>query len=78
MLKDIRESRGLSQQDLADASGILKRQIQVFEQGYRDINGAKITTLLSLAIALKCSLADIVSDDNIKTQLSIYEGRGND
>ena len=44
MLKEIRESRGMSQQDLADKSGINKRMIQAYEQGYRDINGAKLTT----------------------------------
>ena len=75
MLKDIRESRGLSQQDLAEASGIPKRQIQAFEQGYRDINGAKLSTLLSLANTMRCSLDEIVTDDALMFQLMEYERR---
>lgn len=73
MLKDIRESRGLSQQDLADASGISKRQIQAFEQGYRDINGAKLSTLLALANTMRCPLHDIVNDDDLIMQICEYE-----
>ena len=62
MLKEIRESRGMSQQDLSDKSGINKRMIQAYEQGYRDINGAKLTTLVTLCIALECHLSEIVED----------------
>ena len=65
MLKEIRESRGMSQQDLADKSGINKRMIQAYEQGYRDINGAKLTTLVTLCIALECHLSDIVEDSQL-------------
>ena len=62
MLKEIRESRGMSQQDLATKSGINKRTIQAYEQGYRDIHGAKLSTLLSLANTMYCTLYEIVSD----------------
>ena len=54
MLKEIRESRGMSQQDLADKSGIPTRMIQAYEQGYRNINGAKLSTLLTFANVLNC------------------------
>ena len=75
MLREIRESRGMSQQDLAEASGITKRMIQAYEQGYRDINGAKLSTLLSLANALHSSPDEIVTDDALIIQLGEYERR---
>lgn len=62
MLKDIRQKRGFSQSQLAEASGINVRRLQNYEQENRDINGAKISVLLDLAIALKCDLSDILSD----------------
>ena len=73
MLKDIRESRGMSQQQLADKSGIHKRMIQAYEQGYRNINGAKITTLVTFCIALECSLSDIVDEAQLVKDLKAYE-----
>ena len=75
MLREIRESHGMSQQDLADKSGITKRMIQAYEQGYRDINGAKLSTLLSLANAMRSSLDEIVTDDALIIQLGEYERR---
>ena len=33
-LKQIRESRGLSQSELAEKSGVKKRMIQAYEQDY--------------------------------------------
>ena len=75
MLREIRESHGMSQQDLADKSGINKRMIQAYEQGYRDINGAKLSTLLSLANTMRSSLDEIVTDDALIIQLGEYERR---
>jgi len=72
MLKDIRESRGMSQHDLAEKSGINKRMIQAYEQGYRDINGAKLSTLLTFANALNCSIDQIVTDESLITMIDIY------
>ena len=50
------------QQDLAEKTGIPKRMVQAYEQGYRDINGAKLTTLVTFCISLKCHLSEIVDD----------------
>ena len=72
MLKDIRESRGMSQQDLAEKSGINKRMIQAYEQSYRDINGAKLSTLLTFANALNCPIDQIVTDESLITMIDIY------
>lgn len=70
MLKEIRESRGMSQQDLANKSGINKRLIQAYEQGYRDINGANLSTLLTLCVALECHLSEIIDDAQLVKDLS--------
>ena len=73
VLKEIRESRGMSQQDLADKSGINKRMIQAYEQGYRDINGAKLSKLVTFCIVLECHLSEIVEDAQLVKDLKAYE-----
>ena len=73
MLKEIRESRGMSQQDLADKSGINKRMIQAYEQGYRDINGAKLSKLVMFCSALECHLSDVVDEAQLVKVLKAYE-----
>ena len=59
-LKDIRESKGLSQRQLADISGVNVQMIQHYEQGVRDINKAQAGTLYKLAQALGCSMEDLI------------------
>ena len=73
MLKEIRESRGMSQQDLADKAMIHKRMIQAYEQGYRNINGAKLTTLVTFCNVLECYLSEIVDDAQLVKDLKAYE-----
>lgn len=60
MLKSIRKSKGLSQSQLADASGVSVRMVQKYEQGERDINKASVSTVLKLAEVLECSVEDVV------------------
>lgn len=73
MLKDIRQQRGLSQSQLAEKSGINVRRLQNYEQESRDINGAKISVLLDLAIALECDLDDILSDQETIQKYKIFK-----
>lgn len=61
-LKYFREDKGLTQQELADNSGVSLRSIQMFEQGNRDINKAQFITVLQLAEALECDVYDIIND----------------
>lgn len=61
-LKKLRESAGLSQKQLALASGIDVRVLQNYEQGVRNLDGAKLITLLNLCKALNCKLQELVSD----------------
>lgn len=69
MLSEARMKAGLSQSMLSEKSGVNKRMIQFYEQGAKDINGAKLATLVKLAKALNCSIGDILSDEELKNDL---------
>lgn len=71
MLKDIRLSRGLSQSQLAEKSGVNLRTLQQYEQGSRDINGASLSSLADLCIALNCNLPDILTDEELIKKLYV-------
>jgi len=59
-LKRIRETRGLSQAKLAEASGVSVRMIQHYEQGVKDINSAAALTVSKLAQALSVTVEDLL------------------
>lgn len=61
-LKEIRQKRGLSQQQLVDESGVNIRVIQCYEQGSRNINNGELRNLVRLAIALNCNISDLLTD----------------
>lgn len=61
-LKYTRESKGMSQADLAKASGVSKRMIEQYEQGMRNINNASVITVLKLAEALNTDVYDIINE----------------
>ena len=60
MLQRLRVYAGLSQKMLADKSGVALRQIQLFEQGQRDISKTQGQTLLQLSRALNCSMEELM------------------
>ena len=62
-LKEQRERAGLSQSQLAAAAGISVRVLQNYEQTIRDLDGAKLITLLKLCSALNCTLVDIITNE---------------
>lgn len=59
-LKMIREEKGLSQSQLARASGVNVRMIQHYEQGQKSINKAQIGTVKALADALEVRMEEIL------------------
>jgi DNA-binding Xre family transcriptional regulator len=59
-LRRFRSYAMLSQRQLADASGVALRQIQMFEQGQRDIKKTQGETLKRLAQALHCDMEELL------------------
>lgn len=59
-LKKIRESRQLSQSELAKLSGVSLRSIQLYEQRVNDIDKAQAQTLYKLSCALGCNIEDLL------------------
>ena len=59
-LKRIRTSYGCSQADLSKLSGVSLRSIQMYEQRNKNINKANADTLYRLALALGCSMEDLI------------------
>ena len=61
-LKQIRESRGLSQTELAVESGVHLRSIQMYEQKANDIDKAQAKTLYKLSRVLGCEIEDLLEN----------------
>lgn len=59
-LREYRMRMGLSQSELSASSGVPLRQIQLFEQGQRDINKTSAITVLMLSKALRCEMSDLI------------------
>ncbi len=60
-LKRLRAYANLSQSALSKKSGVALRQIQLFEQGKRDIKKTQASTLMKLAVALNCDMNDLLN-----------------
>lgn len=60
MLKKIRESKGLTQSQLASKSGVNLQMIQKYEQGVKNISNASVSTVLKLAEVLDCSVEELI------------------
>lgn len=69
-LQEQRAAAGLTRQKLSELSGVNVRLIERYEQGERDINGAKLKTLLKLCMALECNLENIIDDEETLDLLS--------
>jgi len=61
-LKRIRESRGLSQNELAKLSGVHLRSIQMYEQKINDIDKAQAGTVYKLSRVLGCTVEELLED----------------
>ncbi len=59
-LKKLRESRGLSQSELAKASGVSLRSIQMYEQRVNDIDKAQAQTVYKLSRVIGCTMEDLL------------------
>lgn len=61
-LKTLRESRGLSQAELAKLSGVHLRNIQMYEQRVNNIDKAQAQTLYKLSRVIGCEIEDMLED----------------
>lgn len=61
-LKSVREMKEMTQQELADKSGINIRMIEHYEQGSKNIRKASAETVYYLAKALECDMEDLLDD----------------
>lgn len=52
LLKEIRESKGMTRKELADKSGVHEKTIVALESGLNNPLNAKLSTLLALCKAL--------------------------
>ena len=68
-MKELREKAGLTRAQLSEQTGISFRTIEAYEQGRKDINGAKLKKLLKLCQALGCSLSELLTDEETKELL---------
>lgn len=59
----LRKSKGYSQKQLAERSGVALRMIQLYEQKQNDINKAQVSTLLALSKTLHCRIQDLMEPE---------------
>jgi DNA-binding transcriptional regulator YiaG len=59
-LKRIRESKHLSQSELASLSSMSLRTLQAYEQKQKDINKADVATMVRISKILECDIEDLL------------------
>lgn len=72
-LQALRKAKGFNQQTLADAIGMNVSTIRSFEQGWRNINKAELSTILKLCNVLGCRIQELLDDDETLAELDKYE-----
>jgi transcriptional regulator with XRE-family HTH domain len=60
-LRELRKSKGMTQEELSDKSGVTRTTIWKLETGEEEVSTTK--TLLSLAKALDCSVGDFFDNN---------------
>lgn len=62
-LKEYRRKAGLTQPALAELVGISHRTLQDYEQGRKPLEKAAAVTVLNMARALGCSVANLIEPE---------------
>ena len=68
-IKEVRLQKGLTQKELSEKSGVSIRTLQHYEQGSKNFDHARIDTLLNVCETLKCTLYDILENEDYKEKL---------
>ena len=71
-LRKIRTTKGITTTKLADKSGIPYRTLLHYETGERNIDGAKLDTIISIAMALNVDIRDILESNLLIDKLTLY------
>ena len=71
-LRKIRTARGITTTELASKSGISYRTLLHYETGERNIDGAKLDTLISISMALNVDIRDILESNLLVDRLTLY------
>ena len=74
-LQEIRKAKGWTQAVLAGKIGMGAQTIRSFEQGWRNINKAELSTVLKLCNALDCEIPDILDDAETLAEWEKYKER---
>lgn len=72
-LKTMRQTRGLSQSQLAEKSGLNVRVLQHYEQGSKIFDHARIDKILSVCLALHCQIEDVIENEEYIDLIKRYE-----
>ena len=72
-LQEVRMARGLSQSQLAERAGISFRMLQNYEQGAKQIDNARLATILKICIALDCTMEEVIEKDSLFKLLREYK-----
>ncbi|MBR5845527.1 MAG: helix-turn-helix transcriptional regulator [Rikenellaceae bacterium] len=60
-----RKAAKLTQHELAGRSGVSVRTLQYYEQGALDFNKAAVETVYRLAVALECSVEELIDCERV-------------
>ena len=74
-LKEARNRAGFTLSELGKLTGINTSVLGFYECQKRNINGAKLSTLLTICEALSCRLEDILTDEFLISQIEDYTER---
>ena len=72
-LKEMRQTKGLSQSQLAEKANMNVRTLQHYEQGSKIFDHARIDTILRVCLALGCKLEDIIENQEYLDLIKRYE-----
>lgn len=72
-LKTMRQTKGLSQSQLAEKANMNVRTLQHYEQGSKIFDHARIDTILRVCLALSCKLEDIIENQEYLDLIKRYE-----
>lgn len=73
-LRQARLKKGYSIGELAEVSGVNQRMIGKYENGEKDIDSARLETLVKLSLALECRISSIINNGTLRKALSDLEG----